>query len=147
MQAVGRTLVTVALIATIVGPVGADWNDSHVFNPAWPPHARFHAVAGLGLTAGFGLIGLCLLWKRSADRRTCDTVAALVPLLAWGLFFFAAAVPGAAVEDRPGQLPRVLGVPLNLFVAGLLCGLALAGYVLCRWGAPRRQPPGAGGSA
>jgi hypothetical protein len=40
-------------------------------------------------------------------------------------------VPGAGVEDHPGVLPRILGLPLNLFVAMIFSGIAVAGYILC----------------
>lgn len=56
----GRLLITFAVIATLVGPIGADLNASHVFNPEWPPHARFHSVASLAMTVGFSVIALWL---------------------------------------------------------------------------------------
>ncbi|MDQ3697521.1 MAG: hypothetical protein M3373_05785 [Gemmatimonadota bacterium] len=128
----GRILLTIALLSTLFGPIGADWNDTHVFNPSWPPHAKFHNVVGLFLTIGFSLIGLWLLWRKSTDYLPQLVVATAVPLLAWGTFFLAVLVPGAAVEDRPGTLPRVVGLPLNLFVALLFSALAIAGYAICR---------------
>ncbi len=52
-------------------------------------------------------------------------------ILAWGPFFLAALVPGAGVEDHPHDLTRVVGLPLNLFVAGIFCPIAVAGWALC----------------
>lgn len=132
MMLLGRILLTIALGSTLSGPIGADWNDTHVFNPSWPPHARFHSVVGLFVTTGFSLIGLWLLWRKSTDYLPQLTVAAAVPLLGWGMFFPAALVSGAGVEDHPGTLPRVAGLPLNLFVALIFSALAIAGYVICR---------------
>ena len=102
-----------------------------MFNPEWPPHARFHALVGLCMTTGFSLIGLWLLWSRSSDCLPQLFVAASVPVLAWASFFGAVLVPGAGVEDHPGVLPRILGLPLNLFVALIFSGIAVAGYILC----------------
>ena len=45
-----------------------------------------------------------------------------------GSLFPAALIPGAALEDHPGSLPRVLGMPLNLFVAGLTILVTVLGY-------------------
>ena len=95
---VGRLLLTVALLSTVFGPIGADWNETHVFNPSWPPHARFHSVVGLFVTIGFSLIGLWLLWRKSTDFRAHLLVATAVPVLAWGTFFVRGLYP--ARESR-----------------------------------------------
>jgi len=128
----GRVLLTVALLSALFGPIGADWNDTHVFNASWPPHAKFHSVVGLFVTSGFSLIGLWLLWRESTEFLAHLLVATAVPLLAWGTFFLAVLVPGTGVEDHPDTLPRVIGLPLNLFVALIFSALAIAGYLLCR---------------
>ncbi len=57
-------------------------------------------------------------------------VAAAVPILAWGSFFIALAVPGAAVEDHPETLARLGGIPINVVVAALFTALAILGYAL-----------------
>jgi hypothetical protein len=84
------------------------------------------------MTIGFSLIGLWLLWRKSMDFLPQLLVATAVPILAWGTFFLAVLVPGTGVEDHPGSLPRVIGLPLNLFVALIFSGLAITGYVMCR---------------
>ncbi len=60
--------------------------------------------------------------------------AALLPAVAWAPFLGALAAPGTAVEDEPGQLPRVAGVPLNLVPATLVPAVAAVGYLLHRRG-------------
>lgn len=130
----GRLLITVAAIATLVGPVGADLNPSHVFNPEWPPHARFHSVTSLAMTVGFSVMALWLTWRRSTEPLISLLVAASVPVLAWGSFFIALLVPGSAVEDHPETLARVAGVPINVVVATIFSLLAVLGYALYWWG-------------
>ncbi len=126
----GRLLITFSLIATIVGPIRADCNRTHIFNPEWPPHARFHAIAGLCMTTGFSLIGLWLLWAGlSCFPRFL--VSAAIPVISWGSFFLAAITPGAGVEDHPGSISRIFGLPINLFVALIFSAIAIAGYILC----------------
>ncbi len=39
---IGRILLTISSIIQLLGPFIADYNKTHVLNPAWPPHARFH---------------------------------------------------------------------------------------------------------
>jgi hypothetical protein len=39
---IGRWLLSLVALFTIAGPYGADWNETHIYNPNWPPHAKFH---------------------------------------------------------------------------------------------------------
>jgi hypothetical protein len=108
-----------------------------VFNPAWPPHARFHGAAGLGTVAGSQLLALWLTWRpgrEPAERDLGIKTAALLPTIAWAPFFLALATPGTKVEDHPGHLPRLLGIPANLVPATLVPALAGLGYLLHRRG-------------
>jgi hypothetical protein len=141
MYRLGQVLLSLSLVGTAVGTVLADWNRSHVFNPDWPPHARFHAAAFVLATVGLSLLGLWLVWKRSEDRGTCELAAAAVPLLTVGTFFFVALVPGADVEDRPGQAPRLAGVPTNLLLPGAAIVGSALGCVLCSAARRRRVNP------
>jgi len=36
----GRILLTLDSVGLLFGAVIADWNETHVFNPRWPPHAK-----------------------------------------------------------------------------------------------------------
>ncbi|KAK4949516.1 hypothetical protein LTR10_012134 [Elasticomyces elasticus] len=38
----GRGVLTIGNLLYAVGAFLADFNDTHVYNPKWPPHARFH---------------------------------------------------------------------------------------------------------
>ncbi len=134
---ISRLTLSGAAIGTIVGTGRADLNRTHVVNPGWPPHARFHAAAGWGTVTGSQLLALWLLWRPGQQGREGDlavTTAALLPAIAWAPFFFALAVPGTAVEDQPGHLPRIAGVPANLVPATLIPAICALGYVLHRRG-------------
>ena len=134
---ISRLVLSGAAIGTIVGTGRADLNQTHMFNPGWPPHARFHSVAGWGTVACSQLLALWLLWspgRRAAEDDLAVTVAALLPVACWAPFFAAAATPGAAVEDEPGHLPRIAGVPANLVPAALIPAICALGYTLHRHG-------------
>lgn len=128
----GRVLLTLAGLATIVGPIRADWNGTHVFNERWPSHARFHGIVSLGTAAGLSAFAIWRLWRPSADPGAGRAVAAAVPLAYWGSFFPAALVPGSGVDDPPHSVPRVAGVPVNIAVAAAASLLAAAGWALDR---------------
>ena len=135
---ISRLILSGAAIGTIVGTGLADLNRSHVFNPRWPPHARFHNAAGWGSIAGSQLLALWLLWRpgQHADEgeEVVIKIAALLPAIAWAPFFLALATPGTAVEDEPGHLARIAGVPANLVPAMLIPLISALGYTLHRHG-------------
>jgi hypothetical protein len=140
MLTAGRVLLTVAALSTLIGPVGADLNGTHVFNEAWPPHARFHSVTGLVVLVGLSVVALWLIWRRSLEPGVAMAVAALVPVLVGSSFFITLLIPGAGVEDHPGELARIAGMPFNVLVAAGFSLLAVLGYVLYRLGESRRAP-------
>jgi hypothetical protein len=131
-QNLGRSFISLAALITIVAPILADWNKTHIFNPHWPPHARFHAITGLGMALTLAPVSLWLAWQRSTDSPIATTVAALIPIAYWGPFFLAAVVPGAAVEDPDQRLVRIAGVPMNVLGAGATVVTAALGWYLDR---------------
>jgi hypothetical protein len=58
----GRLVLSLADVLTAVVPFLADWNDSHLFSRQWSPHARFHGVVSLGMTATLSTAALWRLW-------------------------------------------------------------------------------------
>ena len=37
----GKLLLSTTALITAIAPTLNDWNDTHIFNPRWAPHARF----------------------------------------------------------------------------------------------------------
>jgi hypothetical protein len=70
----------------------------------------------------------------AGDHDLALKTTALLPTIAWAPFFLALATPGTAVEDEPGHLPRVVGVPANLVPATLIPAISGLGYALHRHG-------------
>jgi hypothetical protein len=134
MARVGRLLVTAAVLGSGIGHALADLNRTHVFNPRWMPHARFHTASAVATNVGWAAVSLWLL-RRPGTRDEQDLalkIAALYPILSYAPFFIAVAVPGSEAEDEPGEIPRVAGAPVNLFAAGVMSGLSALGYLLAR---------------
>lgn len=139
---ISRLILSGAAVGTIVGTGQADISSTHILNDTWTPHARFHNAAGWGTVAGSQLLALWLLWRpgqdaesgAAGDRDLAVATATLLPAIAWLPFFGALAVPGTAVEDEPGHLPRIAGVPINLVSASLIPAISALGYALHRRG-------------
>jgi hypothetical protein len=127
-------LLTAAGLATIVGPLSADWNTSHIFNERWPSHARFHGVVGLCTPLALTLYGLWHLWTSSGQRPLATATATAVPVAYWGSFFPAMLVKGTGLDDPQHPVGRVAGMPANVFWATTTMAMALAGCLLDRRG-------------
>lgn len=137
----GRLLLSFVVISVAMAPLTADLNETHIYNHDWPPHARFHTAVLMFLSVGLTLMGLWLIWRRTLEFRTHAFLAMLIPVLSWGSFFLALLLPGTGAEDVPGELPRVAGLPLNLFVAAVFVVMAVVGWWLAVSGHAARQAP------
>src|SRR5437763_99341 len=110
---VGRKMLRTLALTTAVSGFVADWNRTHLFNPAWPPHARFHDAMTIALGTFLGSSALYLL-RDDADRRDVALGAAL-PAFFWASMGAAFAFPGTAGMEAefPQYIPRVRGVWIN----------------------------------
>ncbi|QKV77645.1 DUF6640 family protein [Amycolatopsis sp. Hca4] len=97
----GRALISLSALVTAVGPYRADWNETHVYNPAWPPHAKFHNGQTMSLGLTLGATSLWQLWRRPT-RAGLDAGAVLASLY-WVTQISALAYPGAKAVDPPGE--------------------------------------------
>ncbi|WP_199191037.1 DUF6640 family protein [Amycolatopsis sp. CA-126428] len=121
----GRALISLTSLVTAVGPYKADWNETHVFNPDWPPHAKFHNGQTMSLGLALGTTSLWQLWRRPS-RAGLDAGAVLASLY-WVTQISALAYPGSRAVDPPGadRFPQAkIAVPA--------LALTALGYVLER---------------
>ena len=127
----GKSLLTAVALMTIVGPVLADWNASHLFNPRWPPHARFHGAQTMATGMLLGLAALPFIWRTNRSRRDLAPAILLVGLY-WAAQALALVAPGVAWID-----PDLLGpdqelgdVPIQLIGSGVIGVLVVVATVL-----------------
>jgi hypothetical protein len=133
-RVVGRSLLTLANAITVVAPIAADWNVSHIFNPRWPSHARFHGVTALAMVALLSPAAIASIWSDDGQADTARFFAAAVPIAYWAPFFVAPLVPGTGIDDPPHPVPRLAGVPTNLLGAAATVATAAAGWYIDRRG-------------
>ncbi|MEL6737002.1 MAG: DUF6640 family protein [Pseudomonadota bacterium] len=112
-------------------PAFADLNETHLFNPLWSAHARFHGAWFLAFGAGVALISLYLLWWR-------DEV--FVPIflgLGFAVGFWIATVfspaYGGALVDPNGHTHVIMGVEANVFLFSILSLFLIAALGLAAW--------------
>lgn len=100
---------------TAINGVVADWNYTHLFNPDWGPHAKFHDAVSISAGILLGLIALFYLWRRGGRSRD-DLQFAIVAMCAfWAALLLGFAFPGTGgtLSEHPEFVPRVAGIPLN----------------------------------
>jgi hypothetical protein len=98
----GQQILTSVAVLTTVGGFLADWNRTHLFNPNWPPHAKFHDALSILLGLFLGASGLYFLrrkWKEPANDLALGT---LLPSLFWMAQGASFVFPGA--EGFEGEM-------------------------------------------
>jgi hypothetical protein len=130
-QEKGRWILSAVAVSMISGGVLADWNRTHLLNPRWTPHARFHDAWSILLTAGMGATALYLLWRRRAEPGIAAALLAEVAA-AQGLSYSFPGAGGVAAEfpdirTRPGltKIPEWL-------VSSAALATTATGWWLCR---------------
>ena len=131
--------IVVSLLTVFYGlvPAIADLNETHLLNPLWSEHARFHGAWFLAFAAGIALTALFLIWVR--DQVVLPIVFGM--LFAGGFWvatIFRSAYGGALV-DTNGHTHTVAGIESNTFLFAVVTLLLLVALGAALWlsrGAP-----------
>ena len=102
----GRVLLTVTALFAGIGPFAFDWNETHIYNPGWPPHAKFHNAQTMSLGAALCATAVGTLWAPGPWTRGRLGVAAGAASMYWATQLSAAAYPGVAMIDPPAPPSR-----------------------------------------
>lgn len=102
MISTGKALLSLTSAWTAVGSYLFDWNETHIHNPEWPPHAKFHNAQTMSTGAALGLTGFYVLWGHSGPwTRSRLQVGTAAASLYWITQLSATLYPGTALFDRP----------------------------------------------
>ena len=121
------TLVSISL------PVGGWFFDAikepptHLYNPAWPPHARYHSACWLIVITLAALGSIWLLWGRYRERnsRLSILLAAFLPGMFYVSFLPALLFPGTSAWND-GEAPFQLVAPQVIIAAAMVMVLLIA---------------------
>jgi hypothetical protein len=133
---IGKLLISLVAIFTSVSPYLADWNETHIYNPLWLPHAKFHNAQTMVLGAFLGILSIYSLWFRRgiSDKQKLNEATVLAGLY-WLAQLPATFFPGVALTD-PGinhvQMPVIFGIELNQLIMNIVVifPLIILGYYL-----------------
>lgn len=122
----GRVCLTASALASSVGPYLADWNETHVKNPRWPPHAKFHNGQTMSTGLCLGLLTAYYTW-RSIPASAPDSLRTAA---IFGSLYFATAMSGILYPGAKGIDPEFgQGFP-QFWVFLFFISLPWVGYML-----------------
>lgn len=131
----GRRILRGVAVATTVGGFVFDFNRTHLFNPRWTPHAKFHDALTISLGVLMGSSSLYFLRDAAAGRASDRDVGTLLPAMFWGAQGAAFLFPGAEglQSEFPNRVPRIKGVWINeRFASAITLTVIATGYLLDR---------------
>ena len=132
-----RVLISIGVLIYAVAVPLLEINDTHVFNPEWPPHARLHEVWQLATNTMIGVLALWLAWGKGSVR-----IPAVLALMVMGGFLLAYASRGGyggSMVLSAGSVERtVLGLNLGVVGAITVVLTAVAALALSTRENPRR---------
>lgn len=130
----GRRILKSVAIFTAVGGFLADFNRTHLLNPNWPPHAKFHDAMSICLGFFVGAISLYLLIRRENSPMDLK-LATILSGSFWLSMILSFLFPGAGglEAEFPELVPQLGSLYLNeLPFALIFLLLLLLGYRLAR---------------
>ncbi|HEY2683112.1 MAG TPA: DUF6640 family protein [Steroidobacteraceae bacterium] len=132
-----RLIYTLVSLLMPLGAHLADYNVTHIFNPRWPPHAKFHTGQTLMMSVLLGVLTIFFAWRKSADRLGAVLAASGFASLYWITQALAIVYPGTAAVDpefkTPGSYPH--GIASQYYIdAAFLALIALAAWIALRKG-------------
>jgi hypothetical protein len=125
---VGKALISATAVGQMIGPYVFDFNETHIYNASWPPHAKFHNAQTMSSGVALSAATLLNLWRPSSGRVGLDA-AALSASVYWVSQLSAFLYPGTASVDPPGKD----NWPQLRYTIPILTAVGI-GYVLARRG-------------
>ncbi|OTB02209.1 hypothetical protein M426DRAFT_322917 [Hypoxylon sp. CI-4A] len=99
----GRILLTIDALGMCIGTLLADcFNETHMFNPNWRPHAKFHNAQTVGLAIILSGLTLYYTWRKPKTpelRREFLFTTAFTGSIYWIAGLLAILVPGTMGVD------------------------------------------------
>jgi len=113
-----RLIFTALGIFVAVGSHLADYNKTHIFNPRWTQHAKFHDGQTLMFSILLAALSIFFAWRKTTDRVNAVLAAAGFAAIYWVTQAGAILYPGTAAFDPEFVTPwsYILGLPLQMYI-------------------------------
>ncbi|MEM6498337.1 MAG: DUF6640 family protein [Pseudomonadota bacterium] len=118
--------IAVSVITIFYGlvPAIADLNETHLLNPLWSQHARFHGAWFLAFAAGVAGTALFLIWRR--DEVFVPIVLGLMFAGGFWIATLFRSAYGGELVDTNGHAHTIAGIESNTFLFSVVGVLLLA---------------------
>lgn len=125
---IGKVLVTIVALITLGGAYLADWNKTHIFNPNWPPHAKFHNAQTMLMSTVLGLLTLWFLWMQKGDKLSTFRLSIIFASIYWITQAGAILFPGTALFDP--EFSYLGQWPVQLILEAVMFLMLIIAYIL-----------------
>lgn len=132
-----KLLITFSVLLWAVGVPILEINETHVFNPAWTPHARIHEVWQLLTNSMLGLVCLWLAWGQNALR-----LSSVLGLTITGGFMIAFLIRGSyggSMKYLDGSEKTVAGMNIGVLGFSVVIVCLCAAFWLAHRNPPERS--------
>lgn len=116
MSHAGRYLLTFIGVFTLSGGYIADFNETHVYNPTWTPHAKFHNGQTMSMGAYLGIATIYFANRKTRDPLDNLNITTIFAMAYWITQFSAIFYPGTKAADPPQNPDTKLQLYLQAFV-------------------------------
>ncbi|SHI30018.1 hypothetical protein SAMN05443429_10186 [Cruoricaptor ignavus] len=118
--------MTVLSVFTMLITSVMDLNETHMTNPLWPPHARFHWAAQYFSTLVISILIVVGIWSNYREKGTKLSVLIIgLSLLGfWGMFIPALLMPGTSTAPDgfivPENFPKIFTIIHPNFIISVI---------------------------
>ena len=129
----GRALLTTIAALTAAAGFIADMNKTHMFNPRWTPHAKYHDAMTILLASMLGTSGTYLLHKKGGNQKFQLALGTILPGFFWTAMAGSFAFPGAKglEAEFPDKVKKLGSLRLNEgFASAVMLALLATGLVI-----------------
>ena len=116
MALLSRLIFTVIGVTLPIAAHLADMNKTHIYNPHWPPHAKFHNGQTLSMSILLGGLTTFLAWRPSNNVPAMVAAAAAAASLYFITQSAAILYPNTSYFDPEFKPQTVRGVPLAVVI-------------------------------
>jgi tetrahydromethanopterin S-methyltransferase subunit C len=118
MPLVSRILFCFVSLYLVIGAHVADYSRTHLLDPRWPPHAKFHDGQTLASSIFLAALTIIFAVRKTQDRNTTVIATTSFAALYWVTQAFAIVYPGTAFVDPEFDTARayLLGLPAQVTI-------------------------------